>query len=113
MKQGKLKVYVGKYAHPDMKTDQKYHIYYVVEEGYQPRTALMHDEEYIPDPNRTGKGTYRRRGDYMVGAGFFDPDYCKEIQPCECSPCIIFEEYNLVREVPNHPECKYVVNQEN
>ena len=122
MKQGKLKVYVGKYQTPDMRVDQKYHSYYVVEEGYQPRTAMDHMEKYIPDPTGKGKGSYSRLGDYMVGPGFFDPDYCKEVQPCECSPCILFEEYGLVRSFPTHSDhaeggfekpYKFVVNQEN
>lgn len=104
MKKGKLKVYVGKYATPDMKTDQKYHNYYIVEEGYPPRTATMHDEEFIPPEVAGKKGSYRIRGDYMVGEGFFDPDYCKEVQPCECSPSVIFEMYGLVRDLPNHSD---------
>ena len=57
----------------------------------------------------------------MVGSGFFNPDYCKEVQLCECSPSIIFEEYGLVRTLPNHSDhgdggfgesYKYVVNQD-
>lgn len=121
MKTGKLKVYVGKNQHPDFRVDGKYHSYYIVEEHYDPRTAVNHDEEYLPPEKPGTKGTYRRRGDYMVGPGFFDPDYCKEVQPCECSPSIIFEEYGLVRTLPNHSDheesgfgksYKYVVNQD-
>lgn len=121
MKTGKLKVYVGKLQQPDFRTDGKYHTYYVVEEHYGPRTATLHDEEYVR-PTATGKkGTYRRRGDYMVGSGFFNPESCKEVQLCECSPSIIFEEYGLVRTLPNHSDheeggfedpYKYVVNQD-